>query len=125
MNKSNIIEEINSEIARITNEVSKEYEQFKNYCLSLTSIEVFEKAFKISSFTDFLLFFENDGFGNMIANNISLYGNNENELNQIFINLTKINQNILNPLYDTMINTNELYSNSWEDIETIITNTYF
>lgn len=124
MNNLDIIEEINSEVARIVNEVKKEYEKFKEHYLSLTSLEVFKSAFKINAITDFFLFFENDGFGNMISNNISLYENNKKELKHIYKNLTNMN-NILKTLYCTMINTDELYSNTWENIEEIIVQTYF
>lgn len=125
MNNLDIIEEINAEIARIINKVKKEYEEFKEHYISLTSLEVFEAAFEINAMTDFFYFFDNDGFGEMINNKISLYENNKQGLNYIYINLTKMNKNILNTLYHTMINTDELYSNTWEDIEEVVEETYF
>lgn len=116
-------EKINAEVKRIINEVSNEYLQFKENMLNSTTKDVFDKAFQINAYDDFDMYFEDDGFENMIDYYI------ENESDEILINLYNsllgMKNNILYDLYEFIFNYESMSTTTWEDIDIIIKDCYF
>jgi len=116
-------EKINKEAKRIAENVAEEYHQFKEKMLRSTTKDVFDKAFQINVYNDFDMYFENDGFTNMITYYI------ENEADSILINLYNsllgINNNILYNLYEFIFNYESTSTTTWEDIDNIIRDCYF
>lgn len=116
-------EKINKEAQRIIDIVVEEYHQFKEKLLRASTQNVFDKAFQINAYNDFDMYFENDGFTNMITYYI------ENESDVILINLYNsllgMNNNILCNLYEFLFNYESLSTATWEDIDNIIRDCYF
>lgn len=116
-------EKINIEVQRIIDDIVNEYHQFKENMLNSTTKDVFDKAFQINAYNDFDMYFEDDGFENMIVYYI------ENESDKILINiyngLIGMNNNILYNLYEFIFNYESMSTTTWEDIDTIIKDCYF
>ena len=116
-------EKINVEIQRIIDDVVNEYHQFKENMLNSTTKDVFDKAFQINVYNDYDMYFENDGFLDMIYYYI------ENESDAILINLYNsllgMENNILYTLYEFLFNYDSMYTTKWENINEIIKCCYF
>lgn len=116
-------EKIDVEVKRIIDDVSNEYHQFKENMLNSTTKDVFDKAFQINVYNDYDMYFENDGFVDMISYYI------ENESDAILINLYNsllgMENNILYTLYEFLFNYDSMYTTKWENINEIIKYCYF
>lgn len=116
-------EKINVEVQRIIDDVSNEYHQFKENMLNSTTKDVFDKAFQINVYNDYDMYFENDGFVDMISYYI------ENKSDAILINLYNsllgMENNILYTLYEFLFNYDSMYTTTWENINEIIKDCYF
>lgn len=116
-------EKINVEVQRIIDDVANEYHQFKENMLNSTTKDVFDKAFQINVYNDYDMYFENDGFVDMISYYI------ENESDAILINLYNsllgMENNILYTLYEFLFNYDSMYTTTWENINEIIKDCYF
>ena len=116
-------EKIDVEVKRIIDDVSNEYHQFKENMLNSTIKDVFDKAFQINAYNDYDMYFENDGFVDMISYYI------ENESDEILINLYNsllgMENNILYTLYEFLFNYDSMYTTKWENINEIIKYCYF
>ena len=116
-------EKIDVEVKRIIDDVSNEYHQFKENMLNSTTKDVFDKAFQINVYNDYDMYFENDGFVDMISYYI------ENESDEILINLYNsllgMENNILYTLYEFLFNYDSMYTTKWENINEIIKYCYF
>lgn len=116
-------EKIDVEVKRIIDDVANEYHQFKENMLNSTTKDVFDKAFQINVYNDYDMYFENDGFVDMI----SYY--NENKSDAILINLYNsllgMENNILYTLYEFLFNYDSMYTTEWENINEIIKDCYF
>ena len=116
-------EKIEVEVKRIINDVVNEYHQFKENMLNSTTKDVFDKAFQINVYNDYDMYFENDGFVDMISYYI------ENESDEILINLYNsllgMENNILYTLYEFLFNYDSMYTTKWENINEIIKYCYF
>ena len=116
-------EKIDIEVKRIIDDVSNEYHQFKENMLNSTTKDVFDKAFQINVYNDYDMYFENDGFLDMIYYYI------ENESDEILINLYNsllgMENNILYTLYEFLFNYDSMYTTKWENINEIIKYCYF
>ena len=95
-------EKIDVEVKRIIDDVVNEYHQFKENMLNSTTKDVFDKAFQINVYNDYDMYFENDGFVDMISYYI------ENKSDAILINLYNsllgMENNILYTLYEFLFN---------------------
>ena len=111
------------EVKRIIDDVSNEYHQFKENMLNSTTKDVFDKAFQINVYNDYDMYFENDGFVDMISYYI------ENESDAIVINLYNsllgMENNILYTLYEFLFNYDSMSTTKWENINEIIKDCYF
>ena len=116
-------EKIDVKVKRIIDDVSNEYHQFKENMLNSTTKDVFDKAFQINVYNDYDMYFENDGFVDMISYYI------ENESDAILINLYNsllgMENNILYTLYEFLFNYDSMYTTKWENINEIIKYCYF
>lgn len=116
-------EKIDVEVKRIIDDVANEYHQFKENMLNSTTKDVFDKAFQINVYNDYDMYFENDGFVDMISYYI------ENESDAILINLYNsllgMENNILYTLYEFLFNYDSMYTTKWENINEIIKYCYF
>lgn len=116
-------EKIDVEVKRIIDDVANEYHQFKENMLNSTTKDVFDKAFQINVYNDYDMYFENDGFVDMISYYI------ENESDAILINLYNsllgMENNILYTLYEFLFNYDSMYTTKWENINEIIKDCYF
>lgn len=116
-------EKIDVEVKRIIDDVANEYHQFKENMLNSTTKDVFDKAFQINVYNDYDMYFENDGFVDMI----SYY--NENKSDAILINLYNsllgMENNILYTLYEFLFNYDSMSTTKWENINEIIKDCYF
>lgn len=116
-------EKIDVEVKRIIDDVANEYHQFKENMLNSTTKDVFDKAFQINVYNDYDMYFENDGFVDMISYYI------ENESDAILINLYNsllgMENNILYTLYEFLFNYDSMSTTKWENINEIIKDCYF
>ena len=116
-------EKIDVEVKRIIDDVVNEYHQFKENMLNSTTKDVFDKAFQINVYNDYDIYFENDGFVDMISYYI------ENKSDAILINLYNsllgMENNILYTLYEFLFNYDSMSTTTWENINEIIKDCYF
>lgn len=104
-------------IEKCKQNVIKEYDEFKDNMLKLNTTELFDKAYQVSSYTDLLYYFENDGFTVEIQN----YFENSSALMEDIQKLEDFsNKYILSELYESHFKYETLYLNLWEDIDTLI-----
>lgn len=116
-------EKINVEVQRIIDDVVNEYHKFKENMLISTTEDVFNNSYKINVYNDYDMYFENDGFVDMISYYI------ENESDAILINLYNsllgMENNILYTLYEFLFNYDSMSTTKWENINEIIKDCYF
>ena len=116
-------EKIDVEVKRIIDDVVNEYHQFKENMLNSTTKDVFDKAFQINVYNDYDMYFENDGFVDIISYYI------ENKSDAILINLYNsllgMENNILYTLYEFLFNYDSMSTTTWENINEIIKDCYF
>ena len=104
-------------IKKCEENVVKEYDKFKSNMLKLNTTQLFDKAYQVSSYTDLLYYFENDGFTAEIQNNFE----NSSALMEDIQKLEDFsNKHILSELYESHFKYETLYLNLWEDIDTLI-----
>ena len=119
MNKKimNTKNQIDTLIEKIVDKVVKEYDIFKKDMLLKTSEFIFDNAYKISSYTDILYYFENDGFSAKIEGYFEYDSKNKDDIQKLKI---FSNKDILPTLYESHFEYEALYFTSWEDIDTLI-----
>ena len=119
MNKEimNTKNQIDTLIEKIINKVVKEYDIFKKDMLLKTSRFIFDNAYKISSYTDLLYYFENDGFAGVIEGYFEYVSKNKDDIQKLE---DFSNKDILPTLYEAHFNYENLYFDLWEDIDTLI-----
>ena len=100
MNKEimNTKNQIDTLIEKIINKVVKEYDIFKEDMLLKTSEFIFDNAYKISSYTDLLYYFENDGFAGVIEGYFEYSSKNKDDIQKLEI---FSNKDILPTLYES------------------------
>ena len=104
-------------IEKCKQNVVKEYDEFKEYMLNLDTRHVYDNAYKISSYTDLLYYFENDGFTCEIQNYFEYTSHNVEDIHKLE---EFSNKNILFELYETHFKYESLYLTTWEDIDTLV-----
>lgn len=124
MNKEimNTKNQIDTLIEKIINKVVKEYDIFKKDMLLKTSEFIFDNAYKISSYTDLLYYFENDGFAGVIEGYFEYVSKNKDDIQKLE---DFSNKDILPTLYEAHYNYESLYFDLWEDIDIIIKSVIF
>ena len=114
--------QIDTLINKIINKVIKEYNIFKKNMLLKTSEFIFDNAYKISSYTDLLYYFENDGFEDRIKDYFEYSSTNTDDIQKLE-NFS--NKDILSTLYESHFHYESLYFNLWEDIDILIESVIF
>ena len=109
--------QIDTLIDKIIKKVIKEYDVFKKDMLLKTSKFIFDNAYKISSYTDLLYYFENDGFEGKIKGYFEYASKNKDDIQKLE---DFSNKDILPTLYESHFKYESLYLNLWEDIDTLI-----
>ena len=104
-------------IKKCKKNVVKEYDKFKSNMLKLNTTQLFDKAYQVSSYTDLLYYFEEDGFTEEIQNHFEYHSDNVEDI-QMLTNFS--NKNILFELYEAHFKYEALYLTTWEDINTLI-----
>ncbi len=104
-------------IEKCKNNVLKEYDEFKENMLNLDTRHVYDNAYKISSYTDLLYYFENDGFTCEIQNYFEYTSHDVEDIHKLE---EFSNKNILFELYEAHFKYEALYLTTWEDIDTLI-----
>ena len=82
-----------------------------------TSEFIFDNAYKISSYTDLLYYFENDGFAGRIKGYVEYASKKKDDIQKLE---AFSNKDILPTLYESHFEYEALYLNLWEDIDTLI-----
>ena len=104
-------------IEKCKNNVVKEYDEFKSDMLESDTRQVFDNAYKISSYTDLLYYFENDGFTAEIQNYFEYTSDNIEDIDRLE---EFSNKHILFELYENHFKYEALYLVTWEDIDTLV-----
>ena len=104
-------------IEKCKQNVVKEYDEFKEYMLNLDTRHVYDNAYKISSYTDLLYYFENDGFTCEIQDYFEYTSHNVEDIHKLE---EFSNKNILFELYEAHFKYESLYLTTWEDIDTLV-----
>lgn len=104
-------------IEKCKNNVVKEYDEFKENMLSLDTRQVYDNAYKISSYTDLLYYFENDGFTAEIQDYFEYTSHNIEDIDKLE---EFSNKHILFELYENHFKYESLYLVTWEDIDTLV-----
>ena len=104
-------------IEKCKENVVKEYDEFKADMLKLNTSQVFDKAYQISSYTDLLYYFENDGFTCEIQNYFEYTSHDVEDIHKLE---EFSNKNILFELYEAHFKYEALYLVTWEDIDTLV-----
>lgn len=118
-NTKEFYDRLDTIINKITNKVVEEYDLFKEEMLKQPNSFIFNESYRISSYTDLLFYFKNDGFSLCIE---SFFENHENNKEKYFKMLYEFSEkNILNTIYEDHFNYEELYFTTWEQIEQLMT----
>ena len=104
-------------IEKCNQNVVTEYDEFKENMLNLDTRHVYDNAYKISSYTDLLYYFENDGFTCEIQNYFEYTSHDVEYIHKLE---EFSNKNILAELYDKHFKYESLYLTTWEDINILI-----
>ena len=104
-------------IEKCKQNVVKEYDEFKENMLNLDIRHVYDNAYQISSYTDLLYYFENDGFTVKIQDYFEYNSNDVEDINKLE---EFSNKNILFELYESHFKYESLYLTTWEDIDTLV-----
>ena len=104
-------------IEKCKENVVKEYDAFKADMLKLNTSQVFDKAYQISSYTDLLYYFENDGYTCEIQNYFEYTSHDVEDIQKLE---EFSHKNILFELYEAHFKYEALYLTTWEDIDTLI-----
>ena len=104
-------------IKKCKKNVVKEYDKFKSNMLKLNTTQLFDKAYQVSSYTDLLYYFENDGFTCEIQNYFEYTSHDVEDIHKLE---EFSNKNILFELYEAHFKYEALYLTTWEDIDTLI-----
>ena len=104
-------------IEKCKENVVKEYDEFKTDMLKLNTAQLFDKAYQISSYTDLLYYFENDGFTCEIQNYFEYTSHSVEDIDKLE---EFSNKNILFELYEAHFKYEALYLTTWEDIQPLI-----
>ena len=104
-------------IEKCKQNVVKEYDEFKENMLNLDTRQVFNNAYQISSYTDLLYYFENDGFTCEIQNYFEYTSHDVEDIHKLE---EFSNKNILFELYEAHFKYEALYLTTWEDIDTLV-----
>ena len=104
-------------IEKCKQNVVKEYDEFKENMLNLDTRHVYDNAYKISSYTDLLYYFENDGFTCEIQNYFEYTSHDVEDIEKLE---EFSNKNILFELYEAHFKYEALYLTTWEDIDTLV-----
>lgn len=104
-------------IEKCKNNVLKEYDEFKENMLNLDTRHVYDNAYKISSYTDLLYYFENDGFTCEIQNYFEYTSHDVEDIQKLE---EFSNKHILFELYENHFKYESLYLTTWEDIDTLV-----
>ena len=104
-------------IEKCKENVVKEYDEFKTDMLKLNTAQLFDKAYQISSYTDLLYYFENDGFTCEIQNYFEYTSHSVEDIDKLE---EFSNKNILFELYENHFKYESLYLVTWEDIDTLV-----
>lgn len=104
-------------IEKCKQNVVKEYDEFKENMLNLDTRHVYDNAYKISSYTDLLYYFENDGFTCEIQNYFEYTSHDVEDIHKLE---EFSNKNILFELYEAHFKYESLYLTTWEDIDTLV-----
>lgn len=122
-NEKEIDTMINNLVTKIINKVVDEYDTFKKDILEKPNDYIFDNAYKISSYTDLLYYFENDVFSDFINNFFEYEENNKEMYLKMLSEFSEIN--ILNELYEVHFKYESLTFSSWEQTNEIIRLTIF
>ena len=104
-------------IEKCKENVVKEYDAFKADMLKLNTSQVFDKAYQISSYTDLLYYFENDGYTCEIQNYFEYTSHDVEDIQKLE---EFSHKNILFELYEAHFKYEALYLTTWEDIDTLV-----
>lgn len=104
-------------IEKCKQNVVKEYDEFKENMLNLDTRHVYDNAYKISSYTDLLYYFENDGFTCEIQNYFEYTSHDVEDIQKLE---EFSNKHILFELYEAHFKYESLYLTTWEDIDTLV-----
>ena len=117
-NEKEIDTMIDNLITKIINKVVDEYDAFKKDMLEKPNYYIFDNAYKISSYTDLLYYFENDVFSDFINNFFEYEENNKVMYLKMLSEFSETN--ILNELYETHFKYESLTFSTWEQTSELI-----
>ena len=117
--KNETMEQINNTITHIIEKAKMEYNELANFMSNQTGAYVFEHAYECSAKTDINFYFQEGGFADYME--CKLTHENINNFPYILERLIEFWKGpILNRIYVAHLNSDTLYTNSWNDLNDLV-----
>ena len=117
--KNETMEQINNTITNIIEKAQREYNDLVHFMSDQTGAYVFEHAYECSAKTDVNYYFQEGGFTDYMEHKLT--HKNIINLSYILECLIKIlESDILDKIYEAHLNSDTLYTNSWNDLNDLV-----
>lgn len=117
--KNETMKQINNTITNIIEKAQMEYNDIVHFMSDQTGAYVFEHAYECSAKTDINFYFQEGGFFDYMENKLS--HKNIINLSYILECLIKfLKSDILDKIYEAHLNSDTLYTNSWNDLNDLV-----
>ena len=117
--KNETMEQINNTITQIVEKEKREYNEFSNFMSNQKGSYVFVHAYECSSKTDINFYFQEGGFTDYMEHKLT----HENIINLSYILeclIKFLERDILDKIYEAHLNSDTLYTNSWDDLNDLV-----
>ena len=117
--KNETMEQINNTITHIIEKAKMEYNELANFMSNQTGAYVFEHAYECSAKTDINYYFQEGGFTDYMEHKLT----HENIINLSYILeclIKFLESDILDKIYEAHLNSDTLYTNSWNDLNDLV-----
>ncbi len=116
--KNETMEQINNTITQIVEKEKREYNEFSNFMSNQKGSYVFVHAYECSSKTDINFYFQEGGFSEFMDNKLSHKNINLSSILECLIKF--LESDILDKIYEAHLNSDTLYTNSWNDLNDLV-----
>ena len=117
--KNETMEQINNTITHIIEKAQREYNDLVHFMSDQTGAYVFEHAYECSAKTDINFYFQEGGFTDYMEHKLT--HKNIINLSYILECLIKfLESDILDKIYEAHLNSDTLYTNSWDDLNDLV-----
>ena len=117
--KNETMKQINNTISNIIKKAQREYNDLTHFMSDQTGAYVFEHAYECFAKTDINFYFQEGGFTDYMEHKLT----HENIINLSYILeclIKFLESDILDKIYEAHLNSDTLYTNSWNDLNDLV-----